>query len=83
MPHSCTATVGAVQQSGFGELRYRWQNGLALQFFLHGTLCGSGPGAKAAERCNHPVPVFNRPQELGLPLRQQCIAHFGDPAALR
>jgi capsule assembly protein Wzi len=72
---------GESQQAAYGELRYRWQSGLALQFLLQ------------AERWNAPALAPGRqidvttqfqvsfsPRGWKLPLRQQLTASAEDPA---
>jgi Capsule assembly protein Wzi len=75
---------GESQQSAYGELRYRWRNGLALQFLLQ--------AERWAAPALAPVPQTNvtsqfqlslSPIRWKLPLQQQSTAHFGDLAALR
>jgi hypothetical protein len=75
---------GEGQQSAYGELRYRWQNGLALQFLLQ------------AERWNAPalasspqIDVTSQfqlsvsPKGWKVPLRPPFATHLGDLSAAR
>jgi hypothetical protein len=74
---------GESQQSAYGELRYSWRNGLALQFLLQ--------AERWAAPALAPVPQTDvtsqfqfslSPRGWKLPLRQPYTAHFGDLAAL-
>jgi hypothetical protein len=75
---------GESQQSAYGELRYRWQNGLALQFLLQAERWAApalalGPQTDVTSQFQ----LSLSPRGWKLPLRQQSTAHFGDLAALR
>ena len=74
---------GESQQSAYGELRYRWQNGLALQFLLQAERWAApalAPGPQTDVTSQFQLSFS--PRGWKLPLRQQSTAHFGDLAAL-
>ena len=74
---------GESQQSAYGELRYRWQNGLALQFLLQAERWAApalAPGPQTDVTSQFQFSLS--PRGWKLPLRQQSTAHFGDLAAL-
>jgi capsule assembly protein Wzi len=75
---------GESQQPAYGELRYRWQNGLALEFLLQAErwaapAVASGPQIDVTSRFQ----LSLSPRGWKVPLRQQSAAHFGDLAAVR
>jgi hypothetical protein len=75
---------GESQQSAYGELRYRWQNGLALQFLLQAERWAApalapGPQTNVTSQFQFSL----SPRGWKLPLRQQLNPHFGDLAVLR
>jgi Capsule assembly protein Wzi len=75
---------GESQQSAYGELRYRWQNGLALQFLLQAERWAAPALAPSPHTdVTSQFQLSLSPRGWKLPLRQQSIAHFGDLAALR
>ena len=74
---------GESQQSAYGELRYRWQNGVALQFLLQAERWAApalAPGPQTDVTSQFQFSLS--PRGWKLPLRQQSTAHFGDLAAL-
>jgi hypothetical protein len=74
---------GESQQSAHGELRYRWQNGLTLQFLLQAERWAApalAPGPQTNVTSQFQISLS--PRGWKLPLRQQSTAHFGDLAAL-
>jgi hypothetical protein len=75
---------GESQQSAYGELRYRWQNGLALQLLLQ-VERWAAPALAASPQTDvtTQIQISFSPKSWKLPLRQQSTVRFGDLAALR
>jgi hypothetical protein len=75
---------GESQQSAYGELRYRWQNGLALQFLLQAERWAAPSLAPSPQTdVTTQFQLSFSPKSWKLPLRQQSTVHFGDLATLR
>jgi len=75
---------GESQQSAYGELRYRWQNGLALQFLLQAERWAAPSLAPSPQTdVTTQFQLLFSPKSWKLPLRQQSTVHFGDLATLR
>jgi Capsule assembly protein Wzi len=75
---------GESQQSAYGELRYRWQDGLALQFVLQAERWAAPALAPSPQTdVTTQFQLSFSPKTWKLPLRQQSTVHFGDPVALR
>jgi hypothetical protein len=72
---------GEGQQSGYGELQYRWKDGLALQFLLQVERWAApalAPNPQTDVTTQFQI-SFN-PKGWKLPLRQQSAMHIGDQA---
>ena len=66
---------GESQQAGYGELRYRWQNGVALQFLLQAERWNApalAPGPQIDVTSQFQISL--NPKGWKLPLRQQLTA---------
>jgi hypothetical protein len=75
---------GESQQSAYGELRYRWHNGLSLQYLLQAERWAApalAPGPQTDVTSQFQLSLT--PRGWKLPLRQQSTARFGDLAAQR
>jgi Capsule assembly protein Wzi len=78
------APQGESRQSAYGELRYRWKNGLALQFLLQAERWAAPALAPSPQTdVTSQFQLSISPRGWKLPLQQQSTAHFGDLAALR
>jgi hypothetical protein len=72
---------GEGQQSAYGELQYRWQGGLALQFLLQAERWAA-PALAASPQTDVTTQfqISFSPKGWKLPLRQQSAVNFGDQA---
>jgi hypothetical protein len=72
---------GESQQSAYGELRYRWKDGLALQVLLQAERWAA-PALAAAPQTDVTTQfqISFSPRSWKLPLRQTLTVDAGDPA---
>jgi Capsule assembly protein Wzi len=72
---------GESQQAAYGELRYRWQDGLALQFLLQAERWAAPALATSPQTdVTTQFQISYSPKSWRLPLRQQFTVNTGDQA---
>jgi hypothetical protein len=72
---------GLDQQAAYGELRYRWQDGLALQFMLQAERWAAPVLAPSPQtNVTTQFQISFTPKNWKLPLRQQFTSNSGDLA---